>query len=240
MGISSISMDHVDLNLDNPVLSNLNCEFTPGITCLLGPNGSGKTMTNRLLALIQPVTSGSISWDGAEVNPFNGRKTELLKEIGYMRQQPIFVNKSVEENIELPLKFRNDPDSKSKLAGTLEEFELTEFAKRPIAKLSVGQQQRVALARTLITDPQLLILDEPTSSLDMKSTKWIESYLLRLRNQTDKIILWTTHDHFQVKRVADHVAVILEGSIRAKDTLDAIFTKTEDPSVRKYLEGELI
>lgn len=240
MVLISVALQDVNLILDQPLLTDITASFETGITCLLGPNGAGKTLTNRILALIEPVSSGSISWDGQIVNPYSEYRIKQLKQVGYMYQQPVFVNKSVRENVELPLKFRKDIELEEKVDKMLLEFELDEIQERHVSKISIGQRQKVALARTMITDPELIILDEPTSSLDMKTTKWFESYLRKLRDTSSKVIVWTTHDHFQVKRVADEVAIILDGMIHTKGTVDDIFAQTENELVKRYLEGELI
>lgn len=238
--VNKIRLEQVSLVLEKPILTNISIEFQPGITCLLGPNGAGKTMTNRLIGLLQKVTAGTIHWGDKLINPFDGNRLEQIRSIGYMHQQPVFVNKSVEENIELPLKFRGQVDRQPRVDQVLEEFDLEELRDSNALKLSKGQQQRVALARTMVTDPELIILDEPTSSLDMQTTKWFENYLIELRNNSTKLIIWTTHDQFQVRRIADRIAVILDGQIQEHGTAKDVLHQPTNPLVERYLSGELI
>jgi ABC-type methionine transport system ATPase subunit len=122
----------------------------------------------------------------------------------------------------------------------LDDYELSDIAEMNINELSVGQQQKVALARTMITEPEIVILDEPTNSLDMKNTRWFEDKIKLLIEEKMMIILWTSHDMNQVRRIAKYCSVIIEGEIRERGLVVDIFENAKDELVRAYLSGELI
>jgi ABC-type methionine transport system ATPase subunit len=122
----------------------------------------------------------------------------------------------------------------------LDDYELSDIAEMNINELSVGQQQKVALARTMITEPEIVILDEPTNSLDMKNTRWFEDKIKLLIEKKSMIILWTSHDMNQVRRIAKYCSVIIEGEIRESGLVVDIFENAKDELVRAYLSGELI
>ena len=122
----------------------------------------------------------------------------------------------------------------------LDDYELSDIAEMNINELSVGQQQKVALARTMITEPEIVVLDEPTNSLDMKNTRWFEDKIKLLIEKKSMIILWTSHDMNQVRRIAKYCSVIIEGEIRESGLVVDIFENSKDELVRAYLAGELI
>jgi ABC-type methionine transport system ATPase subunit len=159
-----------------------------------------------------------------------------------MRQQPIFLNDNVKNNILLPLKLRkvSKENQIRKINMVLDDYELSDIAEMNINELSVGQQQKVALARTMITEPEIVILDEPTNSLDMKNTRWFEDKIKLLIEEKMMIILWTSHDMNQVRRIAKYCSVIIEGEIRESGLVEDIFENAKDELVRAYLAGELI
>jgi len=243
MGPSNIILESIDLTLGSTrILHHLDLHLSKGIHCLLGPNGAGKTMTNRLLALVEEVTAGHLYWDEEVVNPYPPAKLEYIRKIGYMRQTPVFVKGTVATNLLLPLRFRglSDEIQQSRLADATVEFDLVSIADQPVSELSTGQRQRVALARTLITKPDLIILDEPTASLDMTTTRWFESHITDLIAMSPVIVVWTTHDQFQAKRIASSCSIIINGKIRATGSVQQVLLQQSDPDLRAYLSGELV
>lgn len=243
----NLKLDNVSLILGEEKLKlihRINMTLEPGIHCLLGPNGSGKTLTNRMVSLIEKVTEGEIKLDDEKINPWSNDDTKLhnIRKIGYMRQQPIFLNDNVKNNILLPLKLRkvSKENQTKKINMVLDDYELSDIAEMNINELSVGQQQKVALARTMITEPEIVILDEPTNSLDMKNTRWFEDKIKLLIEKKSMIILWTSHDMNQVRRIAKYCSIIIEGEIRESGLVEDIFENAKDELVRTYLSGELI
>ncbi len=242
--IDSIVLNSIELSFNGvDLLSNLNLKLSKaGINCVLGPNGSGKTLTNKILSLLLIPNKGEISWNGVKIDlqkDFNELITYRRK-IGYMSQKPLFLKKTLRENIELPLVFRNYPKEKRRflVEEGLKNFNLTEFKDRYPQKLSLGEQQRASFLRTIISDPMILILDEPTSSLDPANTLWFENYLKNEIDYDSQLVVVTSHDQFQVKRIAHNVSFIIGGTVVEQGSIDKM-TNPENSQVKKYLSGEL-
>jgi tungstate transport system ATP-binding protein len=211
------------------------------IQALLGPNGVGKTVFNRLLSLIIQPESGEIRWDGQVVSPIsNGKNVETIRKIGYLWQHPVFISSNLRKNIEYPLLLRDIPKEQRKklVDDQIKEFRLGEYQYKKPNQLSIGTLQRAALARTLITKPQLVILDEPAASLDMATIKWLEQYLKDYSREVKPVIIWTTHDQFQARRIAKIVNILMDGIVESGDmqTLE----EKGSAKVRNYLQGKLV
>ncbi|MHA2029105.1 MAG: ATP-binding cassette domain-containing protein [Candidatus Kariarchaeaceae archaeon] len=240
--IDSISLESISLTLgDKQILSDLDLTVNSnGINSILGPNGSGKTLTNKIISLLLQPNSGNIKWNNISVSDFPMKiQTELRRNIGYMAQKPVFLKKNLFHNIELPLVLREYPrEQRRKLVkGGLSNFELDDYENSSPYKLSIGQQQRASFLRTIIYNPKILILDEPTSSLDPKNTLWFENYL-KANAQNYQIILLTTHDQFQVKRISSSVNFIIGGKVVHSGSISEM-NNTSNEQVDRYLSGEL-
>jgi tungstate transport system ATP-binding protein len=244
--IEVIDVDAVGLELGGQtVLKEASLQAKQGeLHCLLGPNGAGKTMTNKLLANIYKSTKGSIAWDGKRINPFTTEqeRIENIRKLGYMNQKPVFLHTSLRSNIALPLEIQgyDHQEIDDIVNRKIAHFNLQKLQDKHPSKLSIGQQQKAALLRALVNDPTLLILDEPTASLDMANVKWFEQFIRDQVENERKIVFWTTHDQFQAKRVADIVHVLINGTLLESGTPDQIFNGAKNPLVRKYLSGELL
>ncbi|MFV2013902.1 MAG: ATP-binding cassette domain-containing protein [Candidatus Heimdallarchaeota archaeon] len=240
--VDSITLESVSLKIGSKlILSDLNLSLSnSGINCILGPNGSGKSLTNKIISLLLGPTTGEIKWNNKSITNFTiPQKAILRRQIGYMAQKPIFLKKSLFENIELPLIIRNIPrEQRQTLVDKgLKEFDLFEYRNNSPYKLSLGQQQRASFLRTMIYHPQVLILDEPTSALDPSNTLWFENYIT---NNVDELqfVLLTTHDQFQVKRIADKVNFIIGGKVVHSGSVSNMY-HTSNNQVQKYLSGDL-
>ncbi len=236
--IDSIKFGFEDLD----VIDGLSMKIKSGeVQALLGPNGVGKTVFNRLLSLIIQPESGEIRWDGKVVSPIaNGKNVEIIRKIGYLWQHPIFISSNLWKNIEYPLLLRDMPKEKRKamVDKQIKEFRLEEFQYKKPFQLSIGTLQRAALARTLITNPQLVILDEPAASLDMATIKWLEQYIRDYSKEFKPVIIWTTHDQFQARRVAKTVNILMDGTVESGD-ID-ILAEQGSQKVKNYLQGKLV
>lgn len=242
--IDSIVLNSIELSFNGvELLSNLNLKLTKaGTNCILGPNGSGKTLTNKILSFLIIPSQGEITWNGAQIDleKDSTNLTTLRRKIGYMSQKPLFLKKTLGENIELPLIFRNYPKEKRRVLVKegLDNFNLIEFKDRYPQKLSLGEQQRASFLRTIIADPMILILDEPTSSLDPANTFWFENYLKNEIDYETQLVVVTSHDQFQVNRIAHNVSFIIGGTVVEQGSVDKM-TNPQSPQVKKYLSGEL-
>lgn len=203
-----------------------------GVTVLMGPNGAGKSLLVRLLhGLIQP-QSGSIEWNGH----ICGHTTRLRQAMVF--QKPVLLRRSVAANIDfvLGLKGRSGRVRRDEL---LMQANLLDKATQPARALSGGEQQRLALARALASDPEVLFLDEPTASLDPSATLAIETAIAAANERGVKIIL-VTHDAGQARRLANDVVFIHRGSVAEHCSADAFFNQPVSKAARDYLAGKLL
>ncbi|MCE7736815.1 MAG: ATP-binding cassette domain-containing protein [Candidatus Heimdallarchaeota archaeon] len=240
--VDSIKLESISLEIaSKQILSDLNLSLSNnGITAIIGPNGSGKSLTNKILSLLLEPTQGEIKWNDESITAYTHKeKTFLRRQIGYMAQKTVFLKKSLFENIEVPLIIRDIPrEQRHKLVKEgLNEFDILEYQNRSPYKLSLGQQQRASFLRTMIYQPQILILDEPTSSLDPSNTLWFENYMTN-NIEKQQLVLLTTHDQFQVKRIATDVNFIIGGEIAHSCLVSNMYDNSNN-QVQKYLSGDL-
>ncbi|MEM3366018.1 MAG: phosphate ABC transporter ATP-binding protein [Candidatus Methanomethyliaceae archaeon] len=192
---------------------------------LVGPNGSGKTTLLRILDLLEEPTSGKIFFDGEEVDYYKDR-VPLRRKIGMVFQQTVLFDMSVYDNVAYPLRIRGSllkDEIERRVMNVLEDVELRGFDRKNALTLSGGEAQRVALAQALVTEPRLLLLDEPTANLDPKNVSIVEGVLSRLNKERKTTIIMTTHNMFQAERLAERIALLNEGEIRAIGTFREVF-----------------
>jgi ABC-2 type transport system ATP-binding protein len=204
------------------------------IFALLGPNGAGKTTTLRMLAGLIAPTSGEVHVDGKPMN----RETahHLRGAIGFLTEAPgLWDRLTVRQNLLTYARLHGLEAPATVVDRALELFDIRDRAKEPAAQLSKGLKQRVALARTLLHDPRIIMLDEPTSGLDPQSARDVRELILRLRDERRALIV-STHNLDEVERVADRVAV-LKGTLVAVDTPDALRARLFGRRVRVTLAG---
>jgi len=192
---------------DRLAVENASLTLEPGqIFALLGPNGAGKTTTLRMLAgLIEP-SSGSVTVHGRVIS----RKTaaQVRGHIGFLTESPgLWDRLTVKQNLEVYGRLHGVPHVERAVKDTLAVFGLSDRATQTAAQLSKGLKQRVALARTLLHRPNVVLLDEPTSGLDPESARDVRGLVLRLRDEGCAVLL-STHHLDEVERIADRVGVL--------------------------------
>jgi putative ABC transport system ATP-binding protein len=191
------------------VLRDVSAQLPVGASCVAGPSGSGKSTLLRLLDRLADPVSGRVLYEGHDVRERD--PLELRREVGLVPQLPALVEGSVADNVSYGPRLAGhsfDPSLCLDLAGLD-----ASFAERDASKLSVGEQQRVMLARALALEPRVLLLDEPTSALDERARDAVEATLLDLRAKTSISIVLVTHDTEQAKRLADYVVRIDAGRV---------------------------
>jgi ABC-type methionine transport system ATPase subunit len=185
---------------------------------LIGPTGSGKTTLLRLVNLLDEPSTGSILFDGREVSRRPER--ELLvarRKMAMVFQKPVMFKASVEENVSFGLRMRGRVDAEGGrewVKEALAEVGLSGYESRDANTLSGGEMQRIALARALVLQPELLLLDEPTANLDPRSAASIDSLLQSLAGSRTAVIL-ATHNMQQCRKLAGRVAVLQAGRLVA-------------------------
>jgi tungstate transport system ATP-binding protein len=217
------------------VLDNISFSVKYGeIFTLVGPNGAGKTTLLRILDMLDEPTSGEVWLEGSKID-YSGKNKHLIRrKIGFVPQKPILFNASVFENVAYSLRFRglDERSVKGSVKEALEAVKLNNFEGRNALTLSGGEAQRVSLAQTLVAKPPLLLLDEPTSNLDPKSTSIIEEALLHTNRENKTTIIITSHDILQVEHIANHIAILNEGRIEKIGTFHEILSKPLEDSAR--------
>lgn len=204
-----------------------------GITAILGHNGAGKSLFLKLCHGQFAPSGGAALWNGQPATQTRACRS-------FMFQTPPLLRRSVAANIEFPLIAQNVPKSKrtARVAEALEKSRLTKHAITPAASLSGGEKQRLALARAWVTRPQVIMLDEPSASLDPASTKELEASVLKIAASGVKVFI-ATHDLQQARRMADDVLVFGEGALLTHETTEALFSNQHHGPLADFLDGVL-
>ena len=219
------------------LIADVDLSFEPGApTIILGPNGAGKSLLLRLLhGLLQP-SSGRVEWRGpAARNPDSLRFGQAM-----VFQKPVLLRRSVFANLLFPLGLRGLRGAArvERTMAALERVGLTALAQRPARVLSGGEQQRLALARAWVLDPQILFLDEPTASLDPAATRQVEEIVQGFAREGTKVVM-TTHDLGQAKRLAGDVIFLHGGRITERTPAADFFASPRSEAARAFLDGQL-
>ena len=213
---------------DRVAFENVSFEIGYGeVFGFLGPNGAGKTTTVRTLGTLLTPTSGSAVVAGLPLTPENGQ--EIRRRIAVMPESPgLYLRLSVVENLACFADLYEVPEPKARIRDALAAVDLADRANDRCGELSKGLRQRVALARTLLSEPQILFLDEPTSGLDPVAARDVHELIQNLRKQ-GKTIFLTTHRLEEAERLCDRVAILnttLRSIGRPQALRDQLFAKT--------------
>jgi tungstate transport system ATP-binding protein len=184
------------------------------ITALVGPNGSGKTTLLSLLAFLEAPVGGRLLFMGAETPPQSHAR--LRRRVGFVHQKPYLFHASVRKNLEFGLRWHGvaTGERRRRVEHAIREFDLLPLADRSAARLSGGEAQKLALARALVLDPQVVLLDEAFSQLDAQARSALEERLRRLRDECGKTVVFSTHDDRLARQFADRTCHLFEGRIR--------------------------
>lgn len=214
---------------------------------LVGESGSGKSTMARLMMGLQPPTSGSVSFDGRDLATLPARELRVLRP----RMQMVFQNPygsllphfSAIGNVMEPLRLHDRGDKETRRTRALELLDLvginTRHAELYPRQFSGGQQQRIAIARALALEPELLVCDEPTSSLDVSIQAQILELFTDLRDRLGLAFLFISHNLAVVERLADRVAVMNKGRLVEESSTEALFRAPKDPYTQQLLSAVL-
>ncbi|HET9083854.1 MAG TPA: ABC transporter ATP-binding protein [Candidatus Limnocylindrales bacterium] len=194
-------------------VDGIDLDVRPGeFLTLLGPSGSGKTTTLRMVAGFMAPTSGSIEIDGSDMT----RVPPHRRDVGMVFQNyALFPHMTAAENVAFPLRMRRRPGAeiKKRVAEALDLVKLGSFGDRYPRQLSGGQQQRIALARAVVFEPRLLLMDEPLGALDRKLRESLQLEIIRVSRELGATVLYVTHDQEEALVMSDRIAIFSMGRI---------------------------
>jgi len=219
------------------VLNVENLEVVDGeLLAIVGPSGAGKSTLVRTMGFLETPSSGKILFRGNVVErPIDYR---LRRKIGMVFQRPELLSATVRENVAYPLRLRKERDD-GRVDTVLEQLDLGPLAGEWAKTLSGGEAQRVALARVLVTEPDLLLLDEPTANLDPYQVELIEGLVRQLHAGGTTVVL-VTHNVFQAKRLAQRVGMMLNGEMVEVSDVEKFFENPDDGRVLAFARGEMV
>ena len=227
-GISKSYGDHV-------VLDDLNLYIRENeFITLLGPSGCGKTTTLRIIGGFEAPDAGSVVFDGKDITslPPNERNLNTV-----FQKYALFPHMSIAENIAFGLRIKKKSKEyiNDKIRYALKLVNLEGFENRSIDSLSGGQQQRIAIARAIVNEPKVLLLDEPLGALDLKLRQDMQYELIRLKNELGITFIYVTHDQEEALTMSDTIVVMNQGYIQQMGTPEQIYNEPENAFVADFI-----
>jgi len=230
---------------DNNVLENISVNVDRGENLVVfGRSGTGKSVLLKcIIGLLDP-DSGEIFINGKNVVGISTKDfNEIRKHIGFLFQSAaLYDSMSVRENLEFPLKKHFDysqSELNDKVIQTLEHVGLTEAVDKMPSELSGGMRKRIGLARSIITDPKLMLYDEPTTGLDPITSKEISELIITLQKKLEMTSIVVTHDLICAQIIADRAIFLRDGKVAFEGTIDNL-TGSEDKFLRNFFSHEII
>lgn len=213
--MTNVRTDELSYEIEGEhILDRVSLDIASGETmAVVGPSGAGKSSLLRLLVRLDEPTSGTVFLDGTDYRTLNPET--LRKRVGLVPQTPALRAGTVRENVTIGPRLRGETVSETRLTELLDAVALAGYADRETGDLSGGEAQRVAIARTIVNDPEVLLLDEPTASLDSAAEATVERLLADRLASGNRTVLLVTHDERQADRLADRVARLRDGRLVA-------------------------
>lgn len=221
------------------VLNIQDLSITRGeILAIVGPSGAGKSTFLRLLNFLETPTKGTIQFD--ENDPDKNPSLKERRRITTVFQQPILLKRNVISNLKFGLGLHGKEYDQEGVFSCLDRLGLSDLARQPAQKLSAGEAQRVALARGLLIEPDVLLLDEPTSNLDPYNINLIESIVQEENRSNQTSIVIVTHNIVQAQRISHCTAFILDGNLVEITDTPTFFSNPKDPKSQAFIRGEMV
>ncbi|MCP3421820.1 ABC transporter ATP-binding protein [Nocardioides pinisoli] len=220
---------------DNAAVDHVSLDLAPGqVLAVLGPSGCGKSTLLRAIAGLEPITSGSISWDGADLS---GVATHRRGFALMFQDGQLFAHLTVARNVAYALRLRRTPSARvaERVRELLDLVGLAGYDDRLPGTLSGGERQRVALARALAVEPRLILLDEPLSALDASLRERLAGELREILHAAGTTALLVTHDHEEAFALADGLAVMRAGRVVQQGAIDEVWREPVDEDTALFL-----
>jgi tungstate transport system ATP-binding protein len=204
---------------------------------LVGPNGAGKSTLLLALARLLKPARGEIYFDGKALHEWD--ELDYRRRISFVFQAPLLIDMTVEQNVALGLTFRRTArrETKARVRKWMEQLSIESLSRRRAGELSGGEAQRVSLARALVLDPELLLLDEPFAALDPPTHARMLDDLSTLLAAGERTAVFVTHDLQEAAQISDRVAVIVAGRLRQVGPAREIKSEPADAEVAKFLQS---
>jgi spermidine/putrescine transport system ATP-binding protein len=236
MGKDLITLEHISKSYDgHVVLDDLNLSiYENSFVTLLGPSGCGKTTTLRIIGGFEKPDQGKVIFDGQDITDMAPNKRQLNT---VFQKYALFTHMNIAENIAFGLKIKNKPESyiKDKIKYALKLVNLDGYEKRMPDSLSGGQQQRIAIARAIVNEPKVLLLDEPLGALDLKLRQDMQYELKRLKEELGITFIYVTHDQEEALTMSDHIVVMNQGYIQQEGSPEKIYNEPENAFVADFI-----
>ena len=233
---SLLKLEHITKKFDGEmVLDDLSLDiYENSFVTLLGPSGCGKTTTLRIIGGFEKPDEGKVYFEGKDITQLPANKRQLNT---VFQKYALFPNMSIAENIAFGLRIRKKSDQyiRDKISYALKLVNLEGFENRDIDTLSGGQQQRIAIARAIVNEPKLLLLDEPLGALDLKLRQEMQYELIRLKNELGITFIYVTHDQEEALTMSDYVVVMNQGYIQQAGSPKQIYDEPENAFVADFI-----
>lgn len=236
MGQPLIDLRNITKSFDGTmVLDDLNLSVKENtFVTLLGPSGCGKTTTLRIIGGFESPNRGEVIFDGQDITNLPPNKRQLNT---VFQKYALFTHMSIADNIAFGLKIKNKTRSyiQDKIKYALKLVNLDGFENRTVSSLSGGQQQRIAIARAIVNEPRVLLLDEPLGALDLKLRQDMQYELIRLKNELGITFIYVTHDQEEALTMSDTIVVMNQGYIQQMGSPENIYNEPENAFVADFI-----
>jgi spermidine/putrescine transport system ATP-binding protein len=236
MGQPLIDLRNITKSFDGTmVLDDLNLSVKENtFVTLLGPSGCGKTTTLRIIGGFERPGKGQVIFDGQDITTLPPNKRQLNT---VFQKYALFNHMTIAENIAFGLKIKNKPKPyiQDKIKYALKLVNLDGFENRSVSSLSGGQQQRIAIARAIVNEPRVLLLDEPLGALDLKLRQDMQYELIRLKNELGITFIYVTHDQEEALTMSDTIVVMNQGYIQQMGSPENIYNEPENAFVADFI-----